>query len=280
MTDPNAGSEPSAPVRRRSVTTAAGVLRASGGVWFAVAAIGQMAFIYFIARFYIPPTLQGEFEAWNRKSLISGYVPGDDAGNLGFAVHVLLAGLITASGLLQLLPVIRRKAPGFHRWNGRMFVALAVAMSLGGLWLVWVRGTYLTMAGAVSISLLGVLMLAAAAMTVRHAMARRIALHERWALRLFLLSSGVWFQRVGYMAWIILNGGPVGIGPAMDGPFDIAWGFGQFVLPLAVLELYLSARRARSSAMKFGVAALVGVLTLVMAIGIFGTVRIMWWRFM
>jgi hypothetical protein len=273
-------SETTAIAARPRVITAAAVLNASARLWYAVAAIGQLAFVYFIAVFYIPPTLQGQLEAWNRKALITGYVPGDDAGNLSFAVHVVLAALITASGLLQLLPIVRRRAPAFHRWNGRLFVVLAVVMSLGGLWLVWVRGTYLTMAGAVSISLLGALILLSAAMTVRHAMARRIALHERWALRLFLLASGVWFQRVGYMAWIILNGGPVGIGPQMDGPFDIAWGFGQFMLPLAVLELYFLARRSRSPGARLAVAGLVTVLTLVMAVGIAGTVGIMWWRFL
>lgn len=264
---------------RAPVTNAAAVLTASGRIWYAVTAIGQIAFIYFIAAFYIPPTLQGQFEAWNRKSLITGYVAGDDAGNLGFAVHVLLAALITFSGLLQLLPLVRRKAPALHRWNGRLFVALAGVMSIGGLWLVWVRGTYLTIPGAISISLLGLLMLAAAAATIRYAMRRRFAQHERWALRLFLLSSGVWFQRVGYMAWIILNGAPVGIGDRMDGPFDLIWGFGQFVLPLIVLELWFLARRSRRAAAKLAVAGLVLALTLVMAVGIAGTVAIMWWRF-
>lgn len=265
---------------RPRVLTAAAALKASARLWFAFAAIGQIGFIYFITVFYIPPTLMGQFEAWNRKPLITGYVAGDTAGNLHFAVHVVLAAVMTASGLLQFVPVIRRRLPALHRWNGRLFVVLAVIMSLGGLWLVWVRGTYLTIPGAVSISLLGVLMLLAAALTVRHAMKRRIALHERWALRLFLLVSGVWVQRVGYMAWIILNGGPVGIGPRMDGPFDIAWGFGQFLLPLAVLELYFLARRSRNPAAKLAVAGLVTALTLVMMVGIFGTVAIMWWRFL
>ena len=271
--------EPIAAPAATRVATAATMLRMSARFWFTVAAIGQLAFVYFIARFYIPPTLQGQLEAWNRKALITGYVPGDDAGNFAFGVHVVLAAVITASGLVQLLPVIRRRAPALHRWNGRVFVTLAVVMSLGGLWLVWGRGTYLTIPGAVSISLLGVLTLVAAATTVWHARARRIASHEAWALRLFLLCSGVWFQRVGYMAWIILNGAPVGIGPRMDGAFDIAWGFGQFILPLTVLELYLLARRSMSPGLKASVAALLGLLTLVMAVGIAGTVGIMWWRF-
>lgn len=273
-------SETTAIAPRPRVMTAAAALKASAAFWFVTAAAGQIAFIWFITAFYLPPTLLGQFEAWNRKALITGYVAGDAAGNLNFAVHVVLAAAITASGLLQLVPAIRRRAPRFHRWNGRIYLVLASIMSLGGLWLVWVRGTYLTIPGAISISMLAVLTLAAGAITLRHAMKRRFALHERWALRLFILVNGVWFQRVGYMAWIILNGGPVGIGPRMDGPFDLAWGFGQFVLPLAALELYFRAKRARSPGAKLAVAGLVTALTLVMAVGIFGTVAIMWWRFL
>lgn len=273
-------SETIAVAPRARVTNAAAVLKASAVFWFVTAAIGQIAFIWFISAFYVPPTLQGQFEAWNRKGLITGYVAGDDAGNLQFAIHVLLAALITAGGLLQLIPAIRRRAPKFHRWNGRFYLVLVAAMSLGGLWLVWVRGTYLTIPGAISISTLAVLTLIAGGMTLRHALARRFPLHERWALRLFILASGVWFQRVGYMAWMILNGGPVGMGSRMDGPFDIAWGFGQFVLPLTVLELYMWARRRGRPAAKLAVAGLVTALTLVMAVGIFGTVSIMWWRFL
>lgn len=254
------------------------VLRGAAVFWFVVAAFGQLAFVYFIASFYGGSTLSGEFADWNRRNLITGHVPGDTAGNLQFAAHVLLAALITAGGLVQLIPAIRRYAPRLHRWNGRVYVATAVVMALGGLALVWIRGTHLTLTGAISISMVAGLILLSAAMALRHARARRIDVHRRWALRLFMVSNAVWFQRVGYMAWIIINQAPVGIGKRMDGWFDVALGFGIFVVPLAVLELYLRARDGRSAALKLATAGLLTVLTLVMAVGIFGTIRIMWWR--
>jgi hypothetical protein len=46
-----------------------------------------------------------------------------------------------------------------------------------------------------------------------------------------------WFFRVGVFAWIIVNRGPVAIGESFDGPFIRFWGFGCYLLPLAVLEL-------------------------------------------
>jgi hypothetical protein len=273
-------SEAIAAPRPTPIPRAASVLKWAAIAWFAVATAGQMAFVYFIAVFYLPPTLQGQFEAWNRRDLITGYVPGDHAGNLQFAAHVLLGGLITAAGIVQFIPQIRTYAPALHRWTGRLYIVTAFLTAAGGLWLVWGRGTYLTLFGAVSVSILAGLILLSAAMTLRHAMARRIALHRRWALRLFLVVSGVWFQRVGYMAWIILNQGPVGIGPRMDGPFDIVWGFGIFVLPLATLELYFLARDRGGPMAKSVMAGVLVLLTGVMAVGIAGTVLLMWRPFL
>ena len=52
---------------------------------------------------------------------------------------------------------------------------------------------------------------------VDHANAQRMQLldvHRRWAIRLFLAVSGVWFFRVGLMFWIGANQGAVGFDPA------------------------------------------------------------------
>jgi hypothetical protein len=49
---------------------------------------------------------------------------------------------------------------------------------------------------------------------------------------------------VGVFAWIIVNRGPVGISDSFDGPFIRFWGFGCYLLPLAVLEPYLRAKKS------------------------------------
>ena len=41
-------------------------------------------------------------------------------------------------------------------------------MAFGGLWLIWVRGIYLTILGALSSTLLAALILTSAAMSLRH----------------------------------------------------------------------------------------------------------------
>ncbi len=252
------------------------LLRLSAQTWLAVAIAGQWVFVYYIAGFYAAPTMLGHFATWNRQDLITGYVPGDRTGNLYFASHVLMAGLITASGTLQIIPSLRRRAIRLHRWNGRFYVVTAFLMAFGGLWLIWVRGTYLTILGALSSTLLAALILTSAAMTLRHARAGRIERHRRWAVRLFLVVNGVWFQRIGYVAWMILARGPVGIGKHMDGPFDILWGYGEFLLPLLCFELYERATRHNGLLPKSAMTAVLLAASVVTAIGSVGAYVSMW----
>ena len=262
------------PVSRLSL--ADDLLKTAAKLWFLVAVLGQWTFVYYIAAFYGPSTLTGNFAAWNKRDLIKGYVAGDHIGNLYFAAHVLMAGLITTSGALQLFPQIRARAMTFHRWNGRLYIVTAFLMALGGLWMIWVRGTYLTLSGAVSSTILALLIMVFATMTVREGMARRIHAHHRWALRTFLVVNAVWVQRLGYMAWMIMARGPVGVGDHMDGPFDYFLDFGKFVIPLAVLEIYLRARDQSGIAGKISVATTLFALTVLMGVGIVGAYLFMW----
>lgn len=208
--------------------------------WFVATVMGQLLFVTFILMFYYTTTLTGNYAGWNAKPLITGYVKGDAAGNQGFALHVLLAAVMTLAGLTQLVPQVRSRWPGIHRWSGRMFLGLVLVLAVGGLWLVWVRGSYLTVPGAIAISLDAVLIIGFGLMAWRTVRKRDFAAHRRWALRTFIVASGVWFMRVGYMAWGLATGG-VGVGPKMSGPFDLTWAFATYLLPLLVLELYLRA---------------------------------------
>lgn len=238
-------------------------------------ATGQLLFVAFILLFYYPPTLSGDFSAWNSKPLITGFVAGDIGGNLFFAVHVLMAAVITLGGLVQLLPALRTRFPAVHRWNGRLYLLSAATLALGGLWLTWARGTWLALGGAIGITLDAVLILGFAAMALSAARARRFAEHRRWAIRLFAVASAVWFMRVGYMAWGLATGG-LGIGRKMDGPFDLFLAFANSLLPLAVAELYLRAGTNGTPAARRGTAALLGLSGLVILAGSGGAWLVMW----
>ena len=258
---------------------ASATLRASGVLWYAIAAIGQLAFIVFIIAYFGMRTATGDFAGWNDKPLIHGHIEGDSLGNAGFAIHVLFAAVITFSGLVQLLPWVRRVAPKAHHISGRVFAVLAYVLAIGGLALIWLRGTRLSVEAALATSLNAVLILVFIPIAVRLAMLRRIEEHRRWALRSFMAVSGVWFFRVGLMAWVIINQGPVGMNRTLSGPADIAISFGSFLIPLAVLEMYFAAQRSGDDLAKFAMAFVVLVASAVTAIGVFGAITILWFPY-
>jgi hypothetical protein len=262
--------------RKKRAATAADILRTTGTAWFLTAMVGQWLFVLYIAGFYGRAAASGDFARWN-DVLVGGYVAGGTIGNVALAAHLLLAAIITIGGPLQLLPWIRTRFLPFHRWNGRLFILTAIVISLTGIYMVWTRGTAGGVAMRVGISINGVLILAATVTAWRLALARRIAAHRRWALRSFILVSGVWFFRVGLMCWILLNQGPVGIGgKGFDGPFVRFWAFGCYFVPIALLELYLRAQDRGTAFGRYMMAGALAVLTLGTAIGIFGAAMGMW----
>jgi hypothetical protein len=262
------GSNPATQHGRKALGLAANFV-------FGMTLIGQLLFFAFILAFYYPATLSGQFENWNSKPLITGYEAGDFDGNLMFGAHVLLAALITGSGLIQMIPAIRNRWPAAHRWNGRIYLLTAMLLAFGGLWLVWVRGTYMNLAGAIGISLDALLILGCGMMAARHARARNFAIHRRWALRTFVVASAVWYMRVGYVAWGIASGG-AGIGDRMNGPFDYFIAFANSLLPLAVLEIYLWAQDHGRSQIRYVMAGLLFVSGVIIAGGSVGAWLAMW----
>lgn len=253
------------------------VLSAAARLWFTVAVAGQAIFACYILLFYGGAAAQGNLSAWNNV-MPRGHVPGDVVGNAVLAAHLLLAFIIIVGGAVQLVPVIRRRAPVVHRWNGRLYVTTAFAISLGGLYLVWVRGGAVgSVIQHVAISINAFLIMVCAAVAMRHARARRVAVHQRWALRLFLVVSGVWFFRVGLMLWLMVHQSPVGFDPkTFEGPFLTFLGFAQYLVPLAVLELYLRVRDSGAPAARIAMAATLVVLTVATAAGIAGATMGMW----
>jgi hypothetical protein len=249
---------------------AAGLLKTSGIVWFAVAMLGQWAFFYYIAAFYGASAVTGNLEIWNRLAVMgsSPYVAGDTAGNTAFLAHALGAGFIAFGGALQLIPQVRRYAPTFHRWNGRLFLFTVIGLSLSGFYLVWIRGTSPSQLNAVSTTINGVLILSFAALALRGALKRDFASHRRWAMRLYLVSNAQWFLRVGLFSYFIVNrilGNQVGL----RDPFLIFWVLGCYLVPLLVLQLYFHARDNGSALTRTATASGLFALTAMMGVGIF-----------
>ena len=88
-------------------------------LWFVIAIIGQWLFASYVAIFYGGSALRGDLDAW-ANVLPSGMIEGDSMGNFALAGHLFLAVFIIFGGPLQFIPKIRKIAPSFHRWNGRV----------------------------------------------------------------------------------------------------------------------------------------------------------------
>ncbi|MGM9479985.1 DUF2306 domain-containing protein [Roseateles sp. NT4] len=248
-----------------SVSSAGRPVTTAAGLWFLVAATGLAIFASYIGISYGRAALGGPPGE-------SRWVAGDLLGNALLSVHLVFALLMTAIGVLQLIPPLRRRLPALHRNLGRVFMVGAVLGTLSGFYLVWVKGTVGGFVMHAAISLNGLFILAFAWLAWREARARRFTEHRRWALRLFMAVNGVWFFRVGLMLWLMVWRAPVGFDPkTFTGPFVYALSFAQFLLPLLVLELYL---RARGRAMVLALTLV--LLSLATAGGIFGATMGMW----
>lgn len=251
-------------------------LRTAAAFWFAVAVVGQWLFAYYVMAFYGGAAVRGDLAAWN-DVLPHGHIPGDTMGNVAVAAHLFLAVIIMVGGPLQLIPQIRAHAPTFHRWNGRLYLPVVVATSLAGLYMVWFRGSPERVVPHIGASLDAVLIMTFAVLTVRYALARDFTTHRRWALRLFMVVSGVWFYRVGLMLWLFINGGPVGFDEeTFTGPFLNFLAFANYLVPLAVLEIYLRVKDRAAATSRMAMAAGLMTLTVAMGVGIFAATMGLW----
>lgn len=258
-------------------------LKASARLWFLVAVIGQWIFVFYIVAFYGTAAVQGDSEGLR-------YISGDTKGNFAMAMHLILAVIIIVGGPLQLIlgaiitgdgpfqrnPQIQARARSFHHWNGRIYLPTVFTTSIAGLYMVLTRGTVGGIVGEIGISLDAVLIMICAAMVLRYALAREIVTHRRWALRLFMVVSAVWFFRVGLWLWIFLTGGIGADFKTFTGPFLTFLFFAQYLLPLAILEVYLRTQDRAGAPGKLAMAGGLFVVTVFMGIGIFAVTTMSW----
>ena len=275
---PHWGNHPFAASDRRRIApgTANATLKAAATSWFVVAGLGQIMFVVYLFGFYGRTAALGQFEAWNQV-FPRNHVIGAPMHNAVVAMHLAFAALITICGWLQLTTGVRRWLPRFHHWNGRLYLVAAFVMGMGGLAMVWTGTSVGDLPQHLAISINAVLIMLCAVMVLRHALARRFALHRRWALRMFLVVSGVWFFRIGLTFWILVNQGPVGFDPdTFRGPALTTVAFAQYLLPLAILQLYFQTQDHGGVRAHMTMAAGLFASTLVTMAGIFAASMMLW----
>jgi uncharacterized membrane protein len=240
-----------------------------------VTVIGQLIFAFAVASFFGMTALRGDFHGWSR-FISRGHVSGDTMGNFAVVLHVGSAVAVMLAGALQLIPGVRNRFPTFHRWNGRIYMLTAVTLSMAGLYMTWIRGSVGDVFQHVGSSLNAVLIMLCAAMALRYAVARDFKTHRRWALRLFLVASASWFLRLMFFLSLLLFG-PVGFDPTtFRGPLLTFMSFASYLLPLAVLEIYLRAQDSAGTVGRLATAAVLFVLTFAMIAGVFAVTMAIW----
>ncbi|MDO3387163.1 DUF2306 domain-containing protein [Gilvimarinus sp. SDUM040013] len=244
--------------------------------WFVLAALGHWIFLAYILAVFYPPIAQQGLEGLQGMHLPSGFREGEHLGNLAAVSHVLLAAIIIGGGPLQLIPAVRQGFPRFHRWLGRSYLVAAITSSIGGLYMTWTRSNIGDLISHIGISGDGLLIIAFGILALRSALKRQFDQHRRWALRLFMVASAVWFFRVGLMGWAMLTGG-IGIHwETFTGPFLYVLGFAQYLLPLIMLEWYFHCQRQASPNIKIAYVITLSALTLFMCLGIFAATMGLW----
>ncbi|MFC3195184.1 DUF2306 domain-containing protein [Marinicella sediminis] len=263
---------------RRSPVFATKVLNGSAKLWFSIILAGQAMFAFYIVAFYYAATAANEIERFNQV-MPAGFIAGEFWGNIAVIGHVLFAAIITVGGLLQLIPAMRNKFPAVHRWNGRLYVVIAIVMSLSGAFMIITRHDNIIgdWFGHLTLLINGALILICATMAFKWARQRQFSRHRVWALRLFVAVSGVWLFRVGLMAWLTVHGKPVGFDPvSFTGPFLKVLYTLVYIMPLLFLEVYLRAQSSQSVRQKLITATGVFLLNIILAVGVFAAIMGMW----
>jgi hypothetical protein len=249
-------------------------LKAATRFWFAVTVIGQLAFGFAVASFYGLTAMRGDYHGW---TITNGHMPGITIHTPAVAMHLLSAVIVMLAGAVQLVPQVRSRLPVFHRWNGRIYMLTAVVISGAGLYMAWSRGSVGDVPQHIGGTLNAVLIWLFAAIALRFALARDFKTHRRWALRLFLAVSASWFFRIMLFLTFFVFKGPVGFNPAtFMGPYLTFLSFAQYLIPLAVLELYFQAQDHPGALRRMAMAGLLFVLTLAMAAGLFAVTMAIW----
>jgi hypothetical protein len=250
------------------------LLTLAASTWYLFAVVGLAAFFVYVISQY-GGALLGSEEAKSKASFISG----DTVGNLFLVTHLSLALIVISGGLLQLLPSLRARFPKFHRYNGRIFLVSAIACSLAGQYLIYTREIPGNLVMDIGTSSAGILVLFFSVLAYKTARAKRFVEHRKWAMRLFLVANAGWFFRIGLMLWLVVNQGPVGMDmKTFTGPALVFISYAQFLLPLAMLELYLRAQNSRSNGFKVFTSGLIFVAALATLAGVGAASAMMWFN--
>ena len=244
--------------------------------WVSIVLVGQWAFAVYILSLYAIPLLIGAVHQADEISPARGFDTSVGFDSIMFFSHILPAAIMASSGLLQIIPKIRKTYPKFHRWNGRLFFALGLSGAVTGLYLTWGAGIRFSDIGALGVTLNGVLILVAIFFAWKTAVKKQFSQHQRWAVHAFILVNGVWTFRLFLMGWYLVNQGQNGNNNNLDGPMDLTISFACYLLPMLFAELIFWAKRSKTENVKWLAAMTTSVAAVITLIGVIAAAMMMW----
>jgi hypothetical protein len=139
------------------------------------------------------------------------YNPGFTVFPVLTGVHVILGGLYLLLAPVQFLPAIRDRFPAYHRFAGRLLVAVGLLVGASAFGIsVWIP--YSGWSETVIVGGFALFYFFAIALGFAHARARRFELHREWMMRAFSIGLAVATMRLIFIPWLTLllaSGPPV-----------------------------------------------------------------------
>lgn len=252
---------PRAPRELPNVALRWSVLALAATTW-----ISSSIFAVYIIAFFLGAIPVGTLTDWN-ESLPNLYERKSLAATIGIGIHFGLGAIVLLLGPLQLIAKIRKRWPRVHHVIGWTYASAAILTGLGGLSYIALRGTIGGPVMSIGFGLYGALIVLAGIQTLRHAIARRIAIHRSWAIRLYALAIGSWLYRMDYGFWFLFAG-KLGTTKTFSGPVDQFMIFWFYIPNLIIAELILRTRGGTAPGWaKSSAAAAIGVATGFVALG-------------
>ena len=160
------------------------------------------------------------------------------------ALHVILGGVYLTLAPFQFVKGIRSRHLTYHRWTGRLLVAIGVVVGVTALFM----GLVIPKAGwpeRVVIGFFGGLFLIALVKGFLHVRAGRVALHREWMIRAFAVGLAIATARlIFFPALLITTADPT---DGLFGTLLVVALAVAFVLNASAAELWMRATRRSGS---------------------------------
>ncbi len=252
-------------------------LKRNVNILFYIGLLGQFAFTLYIAIYLLASAYNKKWEDWN-EHMANGIINGDKIGNFILVFHIILALTITIGGPLQFISFIRKNFKRFHRWNGRIYIFSVIVTAILATYLIWNRPLVIGgHPGLIGNTINAILIIVFGFLTWSTALKKDFISHRKWAIRTYIVVSGVWFYRIMFGTWLLLTGFTApGINADLTGWFSIILYFGSYLIPLAITESYLYLENSENLKLVKVFTWIIGLLCPLLVAGVIVTTIVFW----